>query len=270
MRVGQGGGSPSPFPAAAGVTGRIPNPPGPTPGGGGMLRMGGHPPQADPCGVVGGVVLEVRGTAVFHPGVCLPCLCLSFPIRAHTSVFPLRRKDPHPCPARPPAFCPEIPRAPEPYLSTHIHSSRCSSSGRDSAVVSSLRWGLSPVSSPALQSPNKQPNPKLDGLRGLCHGDPQAASAPRGRERGHGQRGPAAVSVPQAGHFSWGEDPALVLWGSRVLLLAGVSVEVRGCWEEWRPAARSPSLPSPSHSAGPAGRRGERPAPAPRGLHLSR
>lgn len=96
-------------------------------------------------------------------------------------------------------------------------------------MVSSLRWGLTPISSSlALQSPNKQPNPQAEqhGLCGFCHGDPRAPCAPRGWQGAHGQRGPPAVSVPEAGRFQWGEDPALVLLGSWVLLVGrgGVSI----------------------------------------------
>lgn len=44
----------------------------------------------------GGVILEIGRTAVFHPGVCLPCLCLSFP--THPNTFVMQRLTPLPCP----------------------------------------------------------------------------------------------------------------------------------------------------------------------------
>lgn len=166
-------GSPSPFPAA----GRIPNPPIPSAWWAWDAEDGverGHPLQEDPCGIVGGSFWrlgeQLYFTLVF---ACPACASVSHSAR-HICVSPvMQRPTPLPCPT--PALRPAVPRAPESYLSTHIHCSRCSSSGRDSAMVSSLCWGLTPISSSLLlQSPNKQPNPQAeqDGLCGFCHGDP--------------------------------------------------------------------------------------------------
>lgn len=94
-------------------------------------------------------------------------------------------------------------------------------------MVSSPRWGgLTPISSPALQSPDKQPNPwaEPDGLCGICHGDPQTPPAPSGWGQGDRQQGPPEVSVPEAGHFTRGEGLILVLLGAWVLLVGGVFI----------------------------------------------
>lgn len=166
------------------------------------------------------------GTAVFHPGVCLPCLCLSFPTHPDTSVFPLQCKDSHPCPARPQPSALKPPGHLSPISAPTFTLPDVPPQAEIAPWFRHCAGGLAPISSPALQSPNKQPNTQaeLDRLCGICHGNPQTPSAPQGWEQGDGQQGPPTVPVPEAGHFQWGEVPMLVLLGAWVLLLEEGSI----------------------------------------------
>lgn len=210
----------------------------------------GRPPQADPCSIVEESFWRLGEhlyfTLVF---ACPACASVSpliqthlyFPCDAktHTRALPAPQpsalKSPgHLSPISAPTFSlPDVP--PQAEIAPWFR--HCAG-------------GLAPISSPVLQSPNKQPNPQaeLDGLCGICHGNPQAASAPRGWEQGDGQQGPPAVPVPEAGHFQWGEDPVLVLLGAWVLLLEGAPFRLGGCWEGAGGAYNSQPLISPLSS----------------------
>lgn len=183
----------------------------------------GHPPQAGPCGIVGESFWRLGEQLYFTLVFACPArasvspfiqthLCLPCDAKTHTLALPTPQPSALKSPGHlSPISAPTLPDVPPPAEIAPWFRHRAG--------------GLAPISSPALQSPNKQPNPQaeLDGLCGICHGNPQTAPASRGWERGDGQQGPAAVPVPEAGHFQWGESPALGAW---VLLVGRV---LNGC-----------------------------------------
>lgn len=226
MGIALGGGLLHPSLLRVGGQEGLPAPQFLVPGGGRILRKGerverGHSPQADPCGIVGESFWrlgeQLYSTLVF-PALPVP----QFP---HSSK--------HICDAKTHALALPAPQHSALKSPGHLGSISAPTFTLPDvpAQAEIAPWfrhcagGAEPISSPALQSPNKQPNPQAepDGLWGICHGAPQAASAPGGWQRGDGQ-GPPAVPVPQAGHFQWGEHPVLLLLGAWVLLPGVVSI----------------------------------------------